>query len=390
MANNDTFEWIPGPTITTPGFDVKDTSKVLLKQLHSYDFLEQKMYTRQNSKLQLKNLYDTQYAEDGVYNYLVDDSNYAEFINQKKIPLPAEISEGADFPRVNLYAKKGEVGTLSTYGISCEFTKDVWTKPQYAGMVAKTVDIIGYSMAWMLDTFMFTTLVENAGAPTINLADGTWDHSNKIDVDIDQIATTFRRQGDNTWPFEVTDLYMDYESYDHAKRFYRSFETNRWVDGYVEGLHLQDLNYLNDLYDSGMVSEDNGAGLWVDGLSKPAILYYRNPKSVINQTGLAYGDDGSYNAVDVLNNPSLVSIYKSIVNDGAYGETIKLEFVMEIGLEVVNPRAVGFMTGFLPPKNRNMVNSPEGAEEDKSNDVTKNIKELEENDLKTTSKKSKK
>lgn len=360
MANDDNFEWIPGPTITEPGFDVKNTSKVLLKQLHSYDFLEQKVYKRQNSKLQLKNLYDTQYAEDGVYNYLVDDTNFAEFINQKKIPLPAEISEGADFPRVNLYANKGEVGTLSTYGISCEFTKEVWENPKYAGMVAKTVDILAYSMAWMLDTFMFTTLIENAGAPTINLADGTWDQSNKINLDIDQIATTFRRQGDNTWPFEVTDLYMDYESYDYAKKFYQSFDTNRWADGYVEGLHLQDLNYLNDLYDSGMVSADNGAGLWMDSSSTPAMLYYRNPNSIINKTGLAYGDDGSYNAIDVLNNPSLIGIYKSINNEGAYGQTIQLEFVMEIGLEVVNPRAVGFMTGFLPLKNRNGVNSTEG------------------------------
>lgn len=349
MSNN--VEWIKGPAVSLPGFDVKNINGNILKKMHDHDFVEQKMYKGMYSALQLKDVYATQYCESGVYGYLVDDTNYADMINEKKLPLPAMITEGSDIPRLTPYAIKGETGTLTKYGVSCEFLKSVWDNPEQTALISKTYDMASYTMSWMLDTLMLDTIIENAGAPVINLADGTWDSpSEKINIDMKNIIKSFRRQQDKKWMYNVTNLFMDYESLDCAENFYDAYDKNTWNDGYVEGIHVSELDYLNDLFESGNIPVDNGVGLWYDSRVKPAMLYYRNPNSNINRTGMIVGSEG-VSRVNVQDNPSIIDIKAGVKDKDLNAERITVEFTMEVGIAVVQPKAIGFMTGFLTPKN---------------------------------------
>lgn len=281
-------------------------------------FIEQTICKCMNHCLQLNDSYTIRYCESGVGREIVDDTDLIEYINQKE-PLEINTCES-----IEQSAIKGN--GLSTYIVSCKFLKSEWDDPVQTSVISQTYKTVGYLLAKMLDTLILKSLIENASAPTIDLEDGTWENSNKIDIDIKNIIKSLRRQ----YSIEPHKLFLDYNSYDYAEDFYNSPKTKKqWNDGNVERIQLKELDCSND-YLNDCVS--NGIGLWYCKYPfAPAVLY-------------SYSENS--NEEDIMNNLPLVKINFS---DDKYYQIV--EFVMKVGVAVIFPKAVGHMNGFLTPKN---------------------------------------
>lgn len=276
-------------------------------------FIEQTICKCMNHCLQLNDSYTILYCESGVGREIVDDTDLIEYINQKE-PLEINTCES-----IEQSAIKGRNG-LSTYIVSCKFLKSEWDDPVQTSVISQTYKTVGYLLAKMLDTLILKSLIENASAPTIDLEDGTWENSNKIDIDIKNIIKSLRRQS----PIEPHKLFLDYNSYDYAEDFYNSPKTKKqWKDGNVERIQLKELDCSNDYLND---SVSNGIGLWYCKYPfAPAVLY-------------------SYSE-----NPNEECIVK--VNIGEDNGYRIVECAMEVGVAVIQPKAVGYMNGFLTPKN---------------------------------------
>lgn len=281
-------------------------------------FIEQTICKCMNHCLQLNDSYTIRYCESGVGREIVDDTDLIEYINQKE-PLEINTCES-----IEQSAIKGN--GLSTYIVSCKFLKSEWDDPVQTSVISQTYKTVGYLLAKMLDTLILKSLIENASAPTIDLEDGTWENSNKIDIDIKNIIKSLRRQ----YSIEPHKLFLDYNSYDYAEDFYNSPKTKKqWNDGNVERIQLKELDCSND-YLNDCVS--NGIGLWYCKYPfAPAVLY-------------SYSENS--NEEDIMNNLPLVKINFS---EDKYYQIV--EFVMKVGVAVIFPKAVGHMNGFLTPKN---------------------------------------
>ena len=133
-----------------------------------------------NYCLQLKDSYTIQYCESGVGKEIVDDTDLINYINQE--PLESNTCES-----IEQSAKKG-INGLSTYIVSCKFLKSEWDDSVQTIANSPTYKTVGYLLAKILNTLILKSLIENASAPTINLEDGTWENSNKIDIDIKNIG----------------------------------------------------------------------------------------------------------------------------------------------------------------------------------------------------------
>ena len=269
--------------------------------------------------LKLKDSYTIQYCESGVGKEIVDDTDLINYINQKE---PLEINT---YESIEQSARK-EINGLSTYIVSCKFLKSEWDGSVQTIANSPTYNMVGYLLAKMLDTLILKSLIENASAPTINLEDGTWENSNKIDIDIKNIIKSLRRQSS----IEPHKLFLDYNSYDYAEDFYNSPKTKKqWKDGNVERIQLKELDCSNDYLND---SVSNGIGLWYCKYPfAPAVLY-------------SYSENS--NEEDIMNNLPLVKIN---FGEDKYYQIV--EFVMKVGVAVIFPKAVGHMNGFLTPKN---------------------------------------
>ena len=146
------------------------------------------------------------------------------------------------------------------------------------------------------------------------------------------VSTSFkslRRQ----YSIEPHNLFLDYNSYDYAKDFYNSPKTKKqWKDGNVERIQLKELDCSNDYLND---SVSNGIGLWYCKYPfAPAVLYFYSENS--NEEDIS----------EIMNNLPLVKI-----NFGEDKDYQIVEFVMNVGVAVILPKAVGHMNGFLTPKN---------------------------------------
>lgn len=364
MVNNNRTV-MEGPTIPTQRFDLVKGTQIPLKDLHNPKAIEMLIYKRMNPELELWDIFDKHpTGKDRTFKFAIDDTNFADMVNNGELALPSPSSEAGETPMIKASAGKTKVGTLTQYRLGASFTKEMWNDERSVPIIMDTLNRLSFSFGYLIDTYMFTHLVSYASAPTITLADGTWENnSNKINKDIKNIIKSFNRQMDKTWNYNVTDLYLDWESYDYAEDFYDAYDKKTWNDGNVENIKVSTLRNLNNLEDFEIkhktITPNSGAGLWLDKTLAPAGFYYHNPNSDINNPNSGYNRlvASSRNVPinnDFIKNPSIVRVNIGYDKDpNLDAANVVVECIGEFGLSITQPLAVGFMDGFLTPSNSN-------------------------------------
>lgn len=236
------------------------------------EFIEQTIITKMTPKLPFLNLFpvvDTDGAS--TFQYFTDEESAEDDIIAGKMSTPLIMSELGQMSKVNVSPIKRQIGDTYEFGYKLEFSKKVIREKAFIDEITRAYDRVAYGMQRKINGDIYNLFKSVAACPIIDIADGSWKTSSKIDTDIINIQAAIDQDG---WDFELTDLYLAKSQFYQAKQFYRSTEVTPWDPSDVEGSAVN--NAKSAIPDGTIFGLDN---------TIQPVTIYTNPDRDYIQTG---------------------------------------------------------------------------------------------------------
>ncbi len=276
-------------------------------------FIEKAIMKKMDSLLYFKDLFPIVDLKGATtFKFHVDDESAEDELQAGKMQRPVTVTELGDLTKVKINPISKKLGDTYMFGLSMEFSQEVLDNQEYSDEVTRAIDRYSYAMARKINLDHIDAMTDYAAAPSISLADGTWNNSSSIDDDIIAMQESLDQDG---YDYELTDFYTPKKHYYEAKRFYKSLDGEFNPDD-VEGSKMT--NVKSNL--------KNGGLLGMDKKIKPLTTYKNINKKY---------------SVDPKN--SLVNVNRYTQEKWPYKEIV--DIWSHMGIAVKHPKAILHQTG---------------------------------------------
>lgn len=244
------------------------------------------------------------------FTYYKREKSHEDAIIAGELSEPVELGEGSNFPEISVSGFSQEVGDFTKFGFQMRFTEELREQDHMINTVLDTYEGAVYAMLRKMNRDAYNNLVANAQAATITLNDGSWDTSEKIDQDIDDMQKAFDVLGYN---YNLTDMYVGKDSWYGAKSFYKANSTSGFTPNDLEGSALH------------KVLELNGGLIGLDQSTRIGEWFYRN--------------NGKHSSIE----DSFIQVHRYEENKSPFDYVIQVWAIM--GLAIYKPQAILYQAG---------------------------------------------
>ena len=278
------------------------------------EMVEHILFKKMNPQFSMLGVFEKQNLEgDTHFEFATKRKNTEDDIISGILGEPVEVGEGSEFPQIGITGIEEEYGNITKLGFEVEFSEELIKSDKNLIYVKNTLADMGYTMRRLLNRFAFAELINNAEAPTITLADGSWDTSELIDDDVKAMQRAFNNQ--EGYNYEITNMYVSKPSYWGAEDYYEAVNNNGFNPQNVRGSILD----VSQELESGLVGLDLSIN--------PAIWYYN-----VNSEDNAWNDPNDPNS-------SIINVNR-FENDEKHPKSLGFQMYTEVGLAITEPIAV--------------------------------------------------
>lgn len=278
------------------------------------EMVEHILFKKMNPQFSMLGVFEKQNLEgDTHFEFATKRKNTEDDIISGILGEPVEVGEGSEFPQIGITGIEEEYGNITKLGFEVEFSEELIKSDKNLIYVKNTLADMGYTMRRLLNRFAFAELINNAEAPTITLADGSWESSELIDDDVKAMQRAFNNQ--EGYNYEITNMYVSKPSYWGAEDYYEAVNNNGFNPQNVRGSILD----VSQELESGLVGLDLSIN--------PAIWYYN-----VNSEDNAWNDPNDPNS-------SIINVNR-FENDEKHPKSLGFQMYTEVGLAITEPIAV--------------------------------------------------
>lgn len=283
------------------------------------EMVEHILFKKMNPQFSMLGVFEKQNLEgDTHFEFATKRKNTEDDIISGILGEPVEVGEGSEFPQIGITGIEEEYGNITKLGFEVEFSEELIKSDKNLIYVKNTLADMGYTMRRLLNRFAFAELINNAEAPTITLADGSWESSELIDDDVKAMQRAFNNQ--EGYNYEITNMYVSKPSYWGAEDYYEAVNNNGFNPQNVRGSILD----VSQELESGLVGLDLSIN--------PAIWYYN-----VNSEDNAWNDPNDPNS-------SIINVNR-FENDEKHPKSLGFQMYTEVGLAITEPISVLYQDG---------------------------------------------
>lgn len=196
------------------GFD-----KLTAAMLTRTSFLQTR-FTRFVSKgLKIAPLLNRDQTDADLYEYFVEEKTAEEAVQDGDIKRMRQLADGSELDIIRDTDIQGKTKRVTTRGFKYAVTPAKLKRNPYS--ILRIMQRHSYVAGREVELDVVNTLMSGAGAPTIDLNDGGWATSNKIDLDLEDMQEAFY---DDSLPNVLNQFCYNKTNLKQVKRMKRALE----------------------------------------------------------------------------------------------------------------------------------------------------------------------